>query len=243
MEVFMFKIAINLYSLKDYEDEGIDEIFEKVSKAGYQGVETYSFYGLTAKELKSKFDKAGLFCPSMHIGYGQFTADIDNVINDAKTLGASYVVIPMTRAKTEAEVLEISDFICANAKKIEESGLIWLYHNHAHEFEKLDKGRDFFEVLLENTDSKQINLQVDTYWVMQGGADIGGFIEKYNSRIAAFHFKDHREVGAGEIDFPLVIKTAKNLGHDWLVVEQEAYDGDPYDSIRAGYDYLRKIEI
>ena len=238
----MFKIALQMYSLREYCDKGLDAALGGIAKAGYNGIETYSLHGLSAPELRAKLDAAGLACPSMHVGYDQFRGDIKKVIADAMVLGASFIVIPWTKPEKEADVLELADFVRQNSAAVRESGLKWMYHNHAHEFTLLDKGRDFFDVLLENTDSTQISLQVDTYWAEQGGAPIVGFIERVKARIGGFHLKDHREIGSGNIDFAPVLVAAAELGHEWLIVEQEEFDIDPYESIRISLENIRKIE-
>ncbi|MCL2837396.1 MAG: sugar phosphate isomerase/epimerase, partial [Defluviitaleaceae bacterium] len=189
-----------------------------------------------------KLDKSGLACSSMHVGLDNFYNDLDKVISDAVTIGAQIVSIPWMEAELEADVLKMVNFVRENAAKVSENGLKWTYHNHAHEFKPLDTGKDFFDVLLDNTDASQINLQVDTYWVEQADVPVTGFIEKYKARIGGFHLKDHREVGAGDIDFPAVLKAAKELGQEWLVVEQEEFEADPFDCIRVSYNNVRKIE-
>ena len=238
----MFKIAINLYSLKDHGEDDLDEMFKKVKNAGYDGVETYTLYGLTALELKEKLDKIGLNCVSMHVGYDNFINDIDKVICDAKTLGSHYVVIPWTDPQSEEEVMSIVNFIKNNAALIRESGLSWLYHNHDQEFKILDKGRNFFEILTDNTDNSEVDLQVDTYWVVEGGSTLKDFINRFKSRIKAFHLKDKGAVGDGDLNFPIVLEAARNLAHEWLIVEQEHFDSDPYEEIKTSYTNIRKME-
>jgi len=225
----MFKIALQLYSLKDQCGADLDAVLAKVKHAGYDGVETFSLHGLTAAELKAKLDAAGLACPSMHVGFDQFEKDLDKVIGDALTLGAEFITVP------EIDKAErLVEFAKTKAAKISAAGLKWLYHNHDHEF----KG-NFFDVLLGGT---QIGLQADTYWVERGGVKIKDFIEANSDRISCFHLKDEKEVGAGNIDFDTVLKAAGKLGHIWLIVEQEEFDKDPFVSIRECVENIRGIE-
>jgi len=239
----MFKIALQLYSLREQCGADLDNVLSKIAKAGYDGVETHKLYDLTAAELKDKFDKHGLVCPSMHVGWDLFKSDLDKVIADAVALGASFVIIPIKRPITDkaADVLEIADFVKQNAGKIQMSGLKWLYHNHAHEFAKLDSGKDFYDELLENTEPAQIGLQVDTYWTEKAGVSVKDFIKRVKPRIGCFHLKDHREIGAGDIDFKTVLNAAGELGHEWVVVEQEEFDLDPFESIRVSIENISKI--
>jgi len=239
----MFKIAVQLYSLREQlKAETLDNALRKVAEAGYDGVETWSFDGLTAPELKEKLNKAALSCPSMHVSLELLYGDLDKVISDALTLGASFIVIPWSRAETEADVQEIIDFARQNAPKLRENGLRLLYHNHWQEFKPIDNGRNFFDLLLENTDNSQINLQADVLWVKEAGPPIAAFISKVKERLGGFHLKDHCEVGAGSIDFGVILKAARELGQEWLIVEQEEFDIDPYESIRISLENIREIE-
>ena len=52
----MFKIAIQLYSLKEKCAADLDGTLKKVAEAGYDGVETYTLFNLPAAELRKKLD-------------------------------------------------------------------------------------------------------------------------------------------------------------------------------------------
>jgi sugar phosphate isomerase/epimerase len=237
----MFKTALQLYSLRKQLETDLDGTLKKIAEAGYDGVETYTLHGLTACQLKDKFDGYNLKCVSMHVGFEQFRDGLDDVIGNAKTLGAESVVIPYLEINSETDVLNLVLFVKQNSEKVSAGGLKWLYHNHTQEFKKLEKGRDFFEILLESTDKAEINLQADTHWAETAGTPIAAFIEKYKDRIGGFHLKDRREVGEGNIDFATVLKCAKELGIEWLVVEQEEFDIDPFESIRISLDNIKRI--
>jgi sugar phosphate isomerase/epimerase len=239
----MFKIALQLYSLREQCGADLDNVLARVAEAGYDGVETHMLYDMPARELRLKFDKYGLSCPSMHVGWDQFKNDLDGVISDAAALGASFIIIPILRPVTDkaSDVRELAGFVKENTARVAGSGLKWLFHNHSNEFAILDSGKDFFDELLENTEPGQIDLQVDTYWTEKAGVPVKAFIERVKPRIKCFHLKDHREIGAGDIDFPLVLNAARELGHEWLVVEQEEFDLDPFESIRISVENVKRM--
>lgn len=45
------------------------------------------------------------------------------------------------------------------------------YHNHSHEFIRLENGKTAMEMLMEGLDSKNTTFVLDTYWVQHGGGD------------------------------------------------------------------------
>jgi sugar phosphate isomerase/epimerase len=69
-------------------------------------------------------------------------------------------------------------------------------------------------------------------------------------RVKILHLKDmkrtpegptYAEIGVGNINFNGIIETAKNIGVEYFIVEQDKCDGDPIDSARISCEFLRKI--
>jgi sugar phosphate isomerase/epimerase len=48
-------------------------------------------------------------------------------------------------------------------------------------------------------------------------------------------------VGAGVIDWPKVLKAGVKAGAQHFYVEQDSTPGDPIESLKKSYDYLRKV--
>ena len=53
--------------------------------------------------------------------------------------------------------------------------------------------------------------------------------------------KVNTEIGKGVIDFKEIVQVAKDLGIQWYIVEQEAFDIPQLDSIKESLEYLRGI--
>ena len=49
------------------------------------------------------------------------------------------------------------------------------------------------------------------------------------------------EVGTGSIDWPHILAVARKLQIEHYFIEQDRIDGPPMESVRASYNYLRKI--
>jgi len=50
-----------------------------------------------------------------------------------------------------------------------------------------------------------------------------------------------KEVGAGVLDFPAILKAAAAAGSKHYFVEQDQTPGDPVASLRQSYEYLRNL--
>jgi hypothetical protein len=127
-----------------------------------------------------------------------------------------------------------------------------MVHNHNWEFEQTFGGRTAFDILLANTDRRNVVFQLDLYWTTRGGADPVEVIERYGKRIQLFHVKDMRGsdrrieiVGRGIIDFPEIFAAARNIRY--YVVEHDPRFGDPtfnpFEAARVGFDYLDDVRF
>jgi hypothetical protein len=52
-----------------------------------------------------------------------------------------------------------------------------------------------------------------------------------------------KEVGAGVLDFPAILRSAEAVGVEHSFVEQDQTPGDQIDSIRKSYELLRNLKV
>ena len=250
------KIGIQLYSLRDQIGEDFLGTLGKISKAGYKLVEAAGynegkFYSYAPAEYKKIVKDLGMLPMSTHNGISLESAG--KVIEDCAVAGMEYLVlpsIPAEKRKTIDDYKAIADDFNKIGEQCKASGLKFGYHNHAFEFEQMD-GQTPYDVLLTRTDPKLVFFQIDFYWVAYGGRDAMEYFEKYPGRFALWHMKDmldisskkNVEVGSGFINFEEAFKIAKKTGMEYVFVEQEAYDMDPFVSIKKSFDYLNAIKF
>ncbi len=146
------------------------------------------------------------------------------------------------------EVIEGAKIIGEAAK---EAGLTLLYHNHDFEFEKIN-GKYALDVLYESVSYDLLKTQIDTCWVNVAGENPSNYIRKYAGRSPVVHLKDYvmpgkkpekmyeligieddtksaeatafefRPLGHGVQNFEEILKACKDVGTQWVVVEQDA---------------------
>ena len=63
-----FKIALQLYSIREFMAENMDKTLKNVKEMGYDYVEFAGYYDKEAEEIKALLDKHGLECVSVHRG-------------------------------------------------------------------------------------------------------------------------------------------------------------------------------
>ena len=87
------------------------------------------------------------------------------------------------------------------------------------------------------------------YWLAVAGINPAKFIRKYADSIACVHFKDLKiadnkphfaEIGQGNLEWDEIISACEEAGIEYALVEQDSCDGDPFDSLKISYDFLKE---
>ena len=130
-------------------------------------------------------------------------------------------------------------------------GMTLLYHNHDFEFAKTPDGTYVLDQLYAEVPADVLGAEPDTCWIKVGGPDPSEWLKKYSGRCPLVHVKDFRRradgvdllaLGEGEQDFPTLVKTAKECGAQWLVIEQDDHPyGTPMGDMKKSLDYLREL--
>ena len=259
------EMSLQLYSIRDvignaekYAANHV-EVFKALAEMGYTGVEAANYdgengllYGVDPAQYKADLEAAGLKSVSSHIGHslseeelktGNFEESMkwwDKAIAVHKTAGCSYIVTPSFPVPDNLKDLKTyCDYFNAIGKKCAENGIKYGYHNHAHEFNKVED-KVVYDFMLENTDPNYVFFQMDVYWACMGRAFPVEYFRKYPGRFKMLHIKDHFELGeSGMVGFDAIFNNAEVGGLENFIVELEGFTkGDWSASIKACADYL-----
>lgn len=258
--------GLQLYSLREYLPKDPKGVIEKVAKAGYSEVETYGyskangFWGLSAAEFKAVLKANGLKTPSGHYGLDEYfgsgkTEQLNQYIESALATGQTYIIIPGINhnfIKTAEDFKGVAGKMNKIAELLKPHGLKLGYHNHNFEWKETE-GTTFYDTILNETDPKLVNMEMDLYWVVRAGHDPIANFKKHPGRFKFVHVKDmdkanaelNTEVGSGSIDFKTIFAQAKLGGVEHYIVEQENFTNiDPYVSLAKSSAYLKnKLSI
>jgi len=249
-------IYIQLYSVRDDIRTDYKNTVAKTAEAGYKGVEAADyndgkFYDLTPEAFKSSIESVGMEVLSSHTGK-TLNEDIsttnwdeiwkwwDTAIKAHKAAGMKYIVLPyMPVPKTLADLKAYCDYFNQIGEKCNAAGLRFGYHNHSHEFNKIE-GEMMYDYMLKNTDPSKVFFEMDVYWTVRGGQSPVDYFNKYPGRFELLHIKDNKELGqSGMVGFDAIFQNAKVSGVKYLIVEVEQYNFAPLESIRKSFDYLQ----
>ncbi|HBQ64168.1 MAG TPA: sugar phosphate isomerase/epimerase, partial [Clostridiales bacterium] len=223
-------IALQLWSVREFFTPDYKDTVRKVAAMGYKGVEFAGGYGgMTAPELKAFLDECGLQPVGSHVPYGDLLGKMDEVIEYHLTVGNRYIVCPGAPLKTKDDFFAVRDNFNRFGEQCKKSGLLFGYHNHAHEFQSFD-GQVGYDILVEGTDPDLVFYEMDTCWVQVGGYDPVDYCKKYPGRFKLCHIKDYlnernekghvvqTDIGKGEMDFKKVIPALKENGCHYLII-------------------------
>ncbi|NLA15360.1 MAG: sugar phosphate isomerase/epimerase [Bacteroidales bacterium] len=251
------EIGLQLYSIRAEIGADLETALHAVSEAGYTFVEMAgyhpvegTFYGMPGADFTQLCHTVGLDVLSSHINGPDPNSTPwetcmewwDKAIEDHVEAGVSYIVQP-SLWKSAYESLEgllrYCELFNAVGEKCNGAGIRFGYHNHDREFTTFYEEVPLYDHMLMNTDPEKVFFQIDVFWSQVGGAPAVEYFEKYPGRFELWHVKDDKEIGAsGEIDFKAIYELASTAGLRYAIVEQEAFDMEPFESIKASYDFL-----
>jgi sugar phosphate isomerase/epimerase len=254
-------VGLQLWSLREYLPKDLPGTLAKVRAMGFREVEGAGLWGHSAAALRSAMDKAGLRCPSAHMGMERLRDDLSGALAEAKALGASHVVcpwIPHDKTFTRDDALKAAEAFNGIGKAARAAGLSFGYHCHGYEFVPSTEGT-LFDTLAGAADASLVEFQIDTFHAHHGGGDPAGLIEKHKGRVRSLHLKDQRKgfpvqagkgtappeadvpVGTGQVDFPAVLRAAVKAGVSFYFVEDES--PDPLAHIPQSVAYLEGFKL
>lgn len=240
--LYQAPFGIQTYSFRNSFPKGVPQTLDTIKGFGITELEANAPGNMTPEEFKKLCDARGLKIPSTGCGYDELTKDPMKIVQNAKTLGATYVMtawIPHERGKFNIDNARkaVADFN-AGGKVLKEHGLTFCYHVHGFEFQPYEDGT-LLDYIIKNTNPDYVSFEMDVLWTHFGGGDPVGLLKKYGNRWKLLHMKDLRKgtpkdltggtdtnndvaLGTGEIDIPGIVREANKLGIKHFFIEDES---------------------
>src|SRR3954470_22292411 len=180
------KISIQLYTFAEYIGFGTDAatiqrtrtVFQRLREMGYRNVEPFTLSGLSATQYRALLDEYGLKASArpVDVGTPANPANIDQILAENKVLGIKYFGSGATPIfppiySTEAEWVAYAKYLNQVGAVARKAGQTLMVHSHDVEFKTVFGGRTVYDILMANTDSRNVVFQLDLYWATFAGAD------------------------------------------------------------------------
>jgi sugar phosphate isomerase/epimerase len=252
------EFGIQLWSVRDDLAKDPKGVLAQLASYGYKQIESFEgakgmFWGMTHKEFKAEMDKLGMKIVASHCDINK---DFEKKAAEAAEIGMKYLILPYEGPnKSIDDYKKIAESLNKQGEIAKKNGIRTAFHNHDFSFTAIN-GVFPQDTLMENTDPKLVDFELDMYWVVAGGQDIETWLNKYPKRFRLCHVKDRKKdvpateknasvvVGTGSIDYPKILKTAKKQGMEYYIIEQEKWDGTtPMAAAQANANYMKTLSI
>lgn len=251
------QIGAQMYTLRDHLKTPADiaKTCKRVREMGYEAIQVSAFGPIEPTELAKILKNEGLQVAATHVSL-DVMRDTAKCVDYHKTLGCKYPAIggfmPADKVHSVENYKAFAKEFTQIGDELAKQGLTVGYHNHSRELARLDNGKTILDTLIEET-GKSVWFEVDVYWITHGGGDPAAWVSKLPGRIPCVHFKDMKvsttqeqkmcEVGAGNLNWPNIIKACKAAGTEWFLVERDNGDLDPFESLKISYDNMREMGL
>jgi sugar phosphate isomerase/epimerase len=250
-------LGAQLYTLRDFckTPPEIAETLKKVAKIGYTAVQLSGMGPVDAPVLGRMLEDAGLVVAATHIGWNELLNDTDRVIAEHKLWQCKHPAIgglPPEYYSLEG-LKRFLDEAPPVAERLAREGMDFSYHNHNHELIRYGD-KTWLAMLYQQASPQHVKAEIDTYWIQAGGGDPAAWVKKCAGREPLIHLKDmamgpdrHQrfaEIGEGNLNWPEILKAAREGGCEWYLVEQDnTYGRDPFESLAISYRNLTAMGL
>jgi sugar phosphate isomerase/epimerase len=248
------QIAAQSYTVREYlkTTPNIRMSMKKIREIGYEAVQLSGMGPVGPEELSEILEDSGLYCCVTHEPGDMILNEPKKVIEKLNVLNCPYTAYPhpsRTPLNTLEEVQNFAARLNRAGRIFHDAGITLAYHNHHLEFRRIGD-KTILDIIYEETNPLYLQGEIDTYWVQYGGGNPEAWCRKLKGRLPLLHLKDYAinaenaitfaEVGYGNLDWKAIIRAAEESGCLWFIVEQDECSGDPFDSLRKSYDYIRE---
>ena len=244
------------------DEKEVGQTLKKVSGIGYKSVQISVPPFMDVKTLKSMLDDNGL--KAVLAPVGEIEKKIKSISEEGAILGtdiARTTSMPVEQSHSIDGFKEFCASMNKEAKLICENGFRkCFYHFHAFEFIKLGGTRGI-DIMLEEFDPEYVFFQPDIFWLTCAGTEPSSSLRMFDGIAEYMHVKDYviaprtgilesvprafAPAGTGNLNWDGIIKTAKEIGIQNYVVEQDDFVAgeEPFESVKKSFDHLVNMGI
>jgi len=232
------------------------ESMNKIRSIGYRALQLDTNHvpvgpDFPPAEVKRIVDEVGLTICNVHMLWERILADMQGAIGQLRLWECEHLAVPIPPKglpdQGEAGYRRFAREATRLGQSLAEAGITLSYHNHSIELVRYGS-RTGLEIIFDESDSRYLLAELDTYWIQHGGCDPVAWIRRMKNRMPVVHLKDmailpdrsqtFAEVGQGNLDWPAILTACQEAGVYWYVVEQDTCPADPFESLGISYRYL-----
>lgn len=241
------KLGIQVSSLKPLlkTAEQVRTAFRRMKEMGCDTVQLqWIDPSVAVEDIAAALRESGMVSVSVQDFYETIKQDFEYYVNlNAATKGKWLCVsrIP-ERLKSPRGLDAFVEELRQMQAELDRFGQKLCFHPVSADFQAVP-GMDAVEYLLAAM--PELDICLDLYHLGRNCSHMPGFIRRYGGRVCMVHFKDSKDgklvpAGQGETDWEGVVAACLDAGVPYGFAEQETWDSDPYDCLKAAMDWVEK---
>jgi sugar phosphate isomerase/epimerase len=249
----MAELGVQMFTLRKYtrNEEDLDRALKRVRDIGYRVIQVSAFGDIPADAIAELCARHGLTVGGTHVSWDRFRDDLDAVIEEHQLWGCRHAAVGMIPPDAYLSLEGLARFVAELEPVLaglSAAGMTFSYHNHAHEFVHFD-GRPWLHWLLEDEAAADLCFELDTHWIVAGGADPAAWIHLVGGRQPLLHLKDFRitpeykrqfaAIGDGNLNWDAILGAAADYPIDYYLIEQDScYGEDEFACLERSFRFL-----
>lgn len=239
------EVGIIMGTARHIMQNDVEEGLIKLKEMGIKYIEGAGSRTMSRADYKKLLDKHGFDVVSSGAPFEKLEHpdSVKALIDNIKFYQAEYAVCYWIPHKgddfTFADMEKGVAVFNKAGKQFAEAGISLLYHPHGYEFRPYDGPGTMFDYMMEKTDPRYINFQMDVFWIRNPGQNPAALLRKFPGRFPITHLKDRMigsidnlngrqdkerniVLGDGDVNIAEVMKAAKEMGVKYHFIEDES---------------------
>lgn len=240
------ELGIQVSSLKPLLNtpDQVDQVFARMAQMDCRWVQLqWIDPAVSPEDIAAALNRHGLRSVSVQDFCTSIRETLEYYVNLNQRTGGRWLCVSRIpeECKSPQGLAEFARELEALNDKLSPLGQQVCFHPVTADFQAVP-GLDAVEFLLEKL--PWMPLCLDLYHLNRCCGDMPGYIRRHAGRICMVHFKDSRDghlVPAGQGDTPWegVAQACRDAGVEYAFVEQETWDGDPFQCLQEALDWLK----
>jgi sugar phosphate isomerase/epimerase len=261
------KKGVQAFTVRDYfgDKETCRETIRKIAEIGYDSIQWGAPKCMTVQETVDLLKEFNITNCSGGASYDALLGGgkaITEAAETARAFGTNIIsvgTLPEEYRYNQDGIKKYAASLNKIAADLKKEGCVLSYHHHALEFFSFGGGVNGMDILTGETDPDGVQFCLDTHWLTSAGVDPVYWIKKMKGRIPLIHFKDYAiiegavkiedvfkmfaEVGEGNIAWPRIVEACKEVGVEYVIVEQDKCMRSPFDCLKTSFDNMVKMGV
>lgn len=250
-------LAAQFFTIRRYTQspEDFRESMRKIKNMGYEAVQLSAIGPLDPGFVKEVAEETGFTICCTHMKYDRFVGDLDSLIADHKLWNCPNAGLgkpPAQYTQSAGGYARFAEEFSEIGRRLDAEGIRFMYHNHSFELQKFG-GKTGLQILIEESDPRYFDFEMDTFWLQNGGADPAEWIRRVKGRMNVVHLKDaiadtstghltDAEIGEGNLNWPNILEACKYAGVEWHAVELDIREWEkPFEALELSLRNLRRM--